>query len=62
LVAIVFGLAAVFAPSRDNVVRRWARAPIDALQQLHTGRVGDLVAWLTLGIAVLGGGVALALH
>jgi multicomponent Na+:H+ antiporter subunit D len=62
LVAIVFGLAAVFAPSRDNVVRRWARAPIDGLQQLHTGRVGDLVAWLTLGIAVLGGGVALALH
>jgi multicomponent Na+:H+ antiporter subunit D len=59
------GLAAValFAP-RDS----WLRAPSAqlaptgrALRGLHSGHVGDYVAWLLLGVAALGGSFALAL-
>lgn len=31
------------------------------LRRLHSGQVGDYVAWLTVGVAALGGALALAL-
>ena len=34
---------------------------LDALRGLHTGHVGDYVAWLTFGAAVPGGLLALGL-
>jgi multicomponent Na+:H+ antiporter subunit D len=36
-------------------------APIAALRRLHSGHIGDYVAWLTVGLAVLGGLCALSL-
>jgi hypothetical protein len=32
-----------------------AGTPVATLKALHSGAVGDYVAWLTVGIAVLGG-------
>jgi multicomponent Na+:H+ antiporter subunit D len=32
------------------------------LRALHSGHIGDYVAWLALGVAALGGSFALALH
>ena len=47
---------------------RWLRTPArllgsagTALRGLHSGHVGDYVAWLVLGVALLGGSFALAL-
>ena len=44
-------------------VRRWANRvlgrPAETLKALHSGVVGDYVAWLTFGVAALGGLVAL---
>jgi multicomponent Na+:H+ antiporter subunit D len=55
--------AALFVPRE-----RWPRAPASllgsaghAVRGLHSGHVGDYVAWLVLGVAVLGGAFALAL-
>jgi hypothetical protein len=31
------------------------------LRRLHSGQVGDYVAWLTVGVAAFGGALALAL-
>jgi multicomponent Na+:H+ antiporter subunit D len=39
---------------RQTVARVW-RPSITALRALHTGRIGDSVAWLALGTALLGG-------
>jgi multicomponent Na+:H+ antiporter subunit D len=39
---------------------RLPRAPVAALRRLHTGAVGDEVAWTLAGAAVLGGLLALA--
>jgi multicomponent Na+:H+ antiporter subunit D len=36
-------------------------APLALLRRLHSGHVGDYVAWLTVGLAVLGGACALTL-
>lgn len=36
-----------------------ARVPLGALQKVHSGHVGDYVAWLMLGLAVLGGFIGL---
>jgi multicomponent Na+:H+ antiporter subunit D len=47
--------AALRAPGRLLV------PALDALRGLHTGHVGDYVAWLTFGAAVLGGLLALGL-
>jgi multicomponent Na+:H+ antiporter subunit D len=41
---------------------RVARRPLDALHALHSGRLGDYVAFLCAGAAVFGGAFALALH
>src|SRR5207247_1296693 len=35
---------------------------LDPLRALHSGRVGDYVAWLVSGVAALGGALALSLH
>jgi hypothetical protein len=32
------------------------------LRAVHSGVIGDYVAWLTFGVAALGGLLALALH
>ena len=45
------------APWRRGAARA-AGAPIASLKALHSGVVGDYIAWLTVGIAVLGGLVA----
>jgi multicomponent Na+:H+ antiporter subunit D len=33
---------------------------IAPLRDLHSGHIGDYVAWLVFGVAALGGGLALA--
>ncbi|HEY3942460.1 MAG TPA: complex I subunit 5 family protein [Acidimicrobiales bacterium] len=33
----------------------WGRRPLSVLRELHSGHVGDYVAWLMLGLAALGG-------
>jgi multicomponent Na+:H+ antiporter subunit D len=37
-------------------------APVEALRAAHSGHVGDYVAWLTVGLAVLGVAFSLALR
>ena len=61
--AISCAAAALFMPRR-----RWLQTPAgflrsagSAVRGLHSGHVGDYVAWLVLGVAVLGGSFALAL-
>jgi multicomponent Na+:H+ antiporter subunit D len=49
------------APSRVTAPLAALRAAVHALRGLHSGHVGDYVAWLLLGVAVLGGSFALAL-
>jgi multicomponent Na+:H+ antiporter subunit D len=38
---------------------RLLEPPVTVLKALHSGVVGDYVAWLTFGVAALGGLVAL---
>jgi multicomponent Na+:H+ antiporter subunit D len=38
---------------------RWGALPLGLLRRLHSGHVGDYVAWLMVGLAVLGGFVGL---
>ena len=38
------------------------RGPTAALRAVHSGHVGDYVAWLTVGLAILGGAFAVALR
>ena len=65
--AILFALGALY---RDRLVPRGARdralrltgGGLELLRGLHSGIVGDYVAWLTLGVAALGGLLALAVH
>jgi hypothetical protein len=35
---------------------------VDGLRALHSGHVGDYVAWLTFGVAALGGAFAFVLR
>jgi multicomponent Na+:H+ antiporter subunit D len=39
-----------------------ARAPVVQIRRLHSGHVGDYVAWFTFGLATLGGLFALTLR
>jgi multicomponent Na+:H+ antiporter subunit D len=41
---------------------RLTARPADGLKALHSGVVGDYVAWLTFGAAALGGLLAVAVH
>lgn len=44
------------------VARRTLAQPIQVLHEVHSGVVGDYVAWITVGTAVVGGVWALLLH
>jgi multicomponent Na+:H+ antiporter subunit D len=46
-------------PSR---LRDLASAPVGALRSLHSGHIGDYIAWLTFGLASLGGLFAITLR
>jgi multicomponent Na+:H+ antiporter subunit D len=63
LAAAGFGL---YRRRLPGVVREWAARvaipPLSGLKALHSGVVGDYVAWLTLGTAALGGLFALTLR
>jgi multicomponent Na+:H+ antiporter subunit D len=63
--AIGFAALALFghrlrAPGARRLERLGRRA-IDPLHALHSGHVGDYVAWLVTGVALLGGAFAIAL-
>jgi multicomponent Na+:H+ antiporter subunit D len=45
-----------------RVVERAGLPVMDGLRRLHSGYIGDHIAWLTLGTAVLGGLLAVALR
>ncbi|MGH9086573.1 MAG: complex I subunit 5 family protein [Acidimicrobiales bacterium] len=47
---------------RLPVLRAMANAPVRVLHRLHSGHVGDYVAWLMLGVAILAGFVGLPLR
>lgn len=43
-------------------MRRVARAPVTGVRLLHSGHVGDYLAWFTFGIAAFGAAFGLLLH
>jgi multicomponent Na+:H+ antiporter subunit D len=60
--AIVFAAFGLYRRRLPKLLRRSGRflePPVAVLKQLHSGVVGDYVAWLTFGVAALGGLVAL---
>jgi multicomponent Na+:H+ antiporter subunit D len=62
--AVVFALVAVYGPAMHERVRRLSlvgHPATVALRALHTGHVGDYVAWLFVGVAALGAFVGLPL-
>jgi hypothetical protein len=60
LAAIALARERVPAAVRDAL--HPGRAAVDALRALHTGQVGDFVAWFTLGVAAFGDLTYFALH
>jgi len=61
LVAVASGHAGLLAQRR----RRWVAgmsAALDGFQGLHSGRVGDYVAWLLVGVAGIAALVGAPLH
>jgi multicomponent Na+:H+ antiporter subunit D len=62
LVTLAGALAVAVWGLRGHPLPRLAVRPLDRLRALHTGAVGDYVAWLVLGAAVLGGLVTLAVR
>jgi multicomponent Na+:H+ antiporter subunit D len=64
--ALAFALFGLYRRRLPHLVRGWAGRlldpPVAALKDLHSGVVGDYVAWLTFGVAALGGLVALLGH
>lgn len=61
--ALVAGAGLYGRPMANRIpaLRRY-RAPVEALQRLHSGHVGDYVAFMMLGVAVLGAFVGLPLR
>jgi multicomponent Na+:H+ antiporter subunit D len=61
--AVAFALFGLYRRRLPRLVRAWAgrllEPPVTVLKALHSGVVGDYVAWLTFGVAALGGLVAL---
>lgn len=58
LLAIAFAAIAIYADRLPSLVHRGAalaRPPIRIVRRAHSGHVGDYVAWLFVGVAVLGG-------
>jgi len=62
VVAAAIGLwhAKLPASIRDSITRSLGPA-FGGVRALHSGHVGDYVAWLTVGVAVLGGLLAVTL-
>ena len=58
LAALTLGRKRLPAAVRSGVAALWSPAA-RALRALHTGEVGDQVAWLTFGVALLCGAMAL---
>jgi multicomponent Na+:H+ antiporter subunit D len=60
--ALSLGVGALFRHGFPQTVRTWAQRvadpPVDRLRALHSGHVGDYVAWIVVGVAVLGAGLA----
>jgi multicomponent Na+:H+ antiporter subunit D len=55
--AVVIALVVLFRdrlPFRVRVIPKFMVNTIKTLRYLHSGRVGDYVAWLTLGVGALG--------
>ena len=40
---------------RNTALQRGARAALSPLRSVHSGHIGDYIAWLTIGVAVYGG-------
>ncbi len=57
LLAVVIAEAAVRGVGR--VVQTRAAGPVRVLRQVHSGHVGDYIAWQLAGVAVLGGALVL---
>jgi multicomponent Na+:H+ antiporter subunit D len=64
--AVALGFLALERSRVPRVLRRGTArvlgAPVEALRAAHSGHVGDYVAWLTVGLAVLGVAFSLALR
>jgi multicomponent Na+:H+ antiporter subunit D len=58
VLALSLAVAALSGPALGSRLR----PPLAALRRLHSGHVGDYVAWLTFGLAALGGLFALTLR
>ena len=51
-----------FPPSIGQLISKSLGPPFAVLRKLHSGHVGDYVAWLTVGVAFLGGLLSIALR
>jgi multicomponent Na+:H+ antiporter subunit D len=63
LAAVILAAAALFQrrlPRAASAASRYFSAAIDPLRKLHSGHIGDYIAWLTVGVAALGGLLTLA--
>jgi multicomponent Na+:H+ antiporter subunit D len=65
--AVALAALALFRRRLPERVRRAGRAldvrpAFSALRRLHSGHIGDYIAWLTLGLAGVGGLFSLALR
>jgi multicomponent Na+:H+ antiporter subunit D len=58
--AVAVAAVALFGP-RFASAPAWVHAPVAGLRGLHSGHLGDYVAWLTVALAVFGGLCALTL-
>ena len=61
LLAVGVAAAGIWSASlrRRLPAYRLAQLPLGVLRQLHSGHIGDYVAWLMVGLAVLGGFIGL---
>jgi multicomponent Na+:H+ antiporter subunit D len=60
--SIVVGTASVFRNRAPKVITDSLGAVLQPLRAVHTGHIGDYVAWLTFGTAVIGGLFAVTLR
>jgi multicomponent Na+:H+ antiporter subunit D len=62
--AVAVAAAGIWSQSlRDRfALVRFAAKPLAALRSLHSGHIGDYVAWLMFGLAALGGFIGLPLR
>lgn len=61
--AVVFAAGALFQrrlPRAAGAGSHYLSAAIEPLRKLHSGHIGDYIAWLTLGVAAMGGLLTLA--